>query len=219
MADQYFVYRCETQNGTYKNIGAVTSNSISDTNVVLGQTYYYKIISYSSQYGISTAYSAPVAVTCTDNRIELTKTNTTVSTIAKQTYLGVSIMPEPTISYNGNVLNRNTDYALSYKNNKNAGMATVTVSGRGAYKGSYDISFEIEKMDISKVTFSKTMVVYFAGYPIYECPTMRYNGMTLLENTDFTVTYTNNTGKGIGYANITGTGNFTGTVTRIINIK
>ena len=40
-------------------------------------------------------------------------------------------------------LKQGTDYAVSYKNNKNIGKATVTIKGKGKYEGSIKKTFQI----------------------------------------------------------------------------
>ena len=42
-------------------------------------------------------------------------------------------------------LKASTDYTVSYKNNTNAGKATVTITGKGKYNGSVTKTFTIQK--------------------------------------------------------------------------
>jgi len=67
-----------------------------------------------------------------------------ISTIATQTYTGKAIQPAPTVTYNGKTLKKGTDYTLSYSNNVNAGIATVTVTGIGYYSGKKTATFTIK---------------------------------------------------------------------------
>ncbi|MCI8993183.1 MAG: hypothetical protein HFG80_10775 [Eubacterium sp.] len=53
----------------------------------------------------------------------------------------------------------NNDYTLSYSNNKNAGTATVRITGTGEYAGTCDVTFRIRPKDISSQT-DATMEVY-----------------------------------------------------------
>ncbi len=60
----------------------------------------------------------------------------TVGSIAAVTYNGKAQTPEPTLTAsNGVTLRKGVDYTLSYSNNVNAGTATCTVTGIGAYAG------------------------------------------------------------------------------------
>lgn len=47
-ADGYMLYRSEKKDGDYKEIGRVTTLSYRDTAVVLGRSYYYKVIPFVS---------------------------------------------------------------------------------------------------------------------------------------------------------------------------
>ena len=77
-----------------------------------------------------------------------------VSAIKNQPYNGTPLFPPLTIRYSGKTLTKDVDYTVSYKNNKNAGTATVTVKGIGIYSGSKKIEFKINPAKISDATFS-----------------------------------------------------------------
>lgn len=53
------------------------------------------------------------------------------------TYSGSNITPSVTVKYGDKVLKNGTDYTVSYPAAKNTGDYTVSVSGKGAYAGSY----------------------------------------------------------------------------------
>ena len=69
----------------------------------------------------------------------------TVSGIASKTYTGAAIEQEPIVIINEKTLINGTDYSLSYKNNKNAGKATVIITGIGSYTGTVSKTFTISK--------------------------------------------------------------------------
>ena len=58
----------------------------------------------------------------------------TAAAIDKQEYTGSAIKPSVKVSYNGKTLTQNTDYKLTYSNNKNVGKAQVTITGINSYK-------------------------------------------------------------------------------------
>lgn len=60
-------------------------------------------------------------------------------------YDGTSKTPDVTVTLNGTALSLNIDYIVSYNNNTNIGMATVTVTGIGNYMGTVAKNFEIYK--------------------------------------------------------------------------
>lgn len=62
-------------------------------------------------------------------------------------YNGKEQTPEVVVTYNGKTLVGDIDYTVAYKNNVNAGTATVTVTGKRAYQGTTSMDFEIQKAD------------------------------------------------------------------------
>jgi len=70
--------------------------------------------------------------------------NCEITSVADQIYTGKKLQPEVNVTCNGNTLKIDTDYRLSYKNNKNVGKATITISGKGAYTGQQTVTFLIQ---------------------------------------------------------------------------
>ena len=68
-----------------------------------------------------------------------------ISPIKAVVYKAAYHKPNPVVTYDGRQLVKGTDYTVSYKNNKNAGKATVTVTGTGEYAGSKSATFTIKK--------------------------------------------------------------------------
>lgn len=127
------------------------------------------------------------------------------------TYTGSEIKPEVTISG----ITENTDYQLSYKNNKDVGTGTVVIKGIGEYAGSVSKQFTIETRDISDdtVTIAKEKYQY-TGEAIEPEPTIgNLNGKT-----DYEVSYEDNTELGMAKIVITGKGNCTGKITQMFEI-
>lgn len=66
-------------------------------------------------------------------------------------YVKGGSMPKPVVKFDGKRLTEGTDYTLSYKNHGTAGnFATVTVRGKGNFKGSAVKSYRVDARDISK---------------------------------------------------------------------
>ena len=63
--------------------------------------------------------------------------------INDQVYTGKEIKPKLTVIVNGERLVLNTDYAVTYSNNRDVGKATVTIIGIGNYTGTNTASFTI----------------------------------------------------------------------------
>ena len=64
---------------------------------------------------------------------------------AGATYTGAAQKPAPSVKIRGTQLKNGTDYTVSWKNNVNAGKASLTVTGKGSYHGSKTVSFTIAK--------------------------------------------------------------------------
>ena len=54
------------------------------------------------------------------------------------------------VTLNGKKLKAGADNKVSYKNNKKPGKATVTVTGKGNYRGSVKAAFTIKKVKSTK---------------------------------------------------------------------
>ncbi len=77
----------------------------------------------------------------TADKVDIRKAS--VAAIKAQTFTGKLISPAVKVTYNGKTLVKNTDYIVTYKNNKNIGTATVTITGTGSYEGSLSRNFVI----------------------------------------------------------------------------
>ena len=67
------------------------------------------------------------------------------------TYTGEAFTPSVTVKDGDKILVKDTDYEVAYKNNINAGTATVTVTGKGNYAGSVEKTFIINKASLSEM--------------------------------------------------------------------
>lgn len=69
----------------------------------------------------------------------------TVADIADVTYSGKLKIPSVKVKQSGTTLTKNTDYTVSYSNNRNAGTATVKITGKRNYSGTITKTFKINK--------------------------------------------------------------------------
>ncbi len=67
----------------------------------------------------------------------------TVTGVANKVYTGKALTQKPVVKLNGKTLVSGTDFKLTYKNNKNVGTATVTITGKGVYGASINKTFRI----------------------------------------------------------------------------
>ena len=138
------------------------------------------------------------------------------------TYKGTAIKPEPTLKISGRKLVKGTDYTVSYKNNINCGelTATVTLTGKGNYKGTTTRQFNIRQNDISDNRATIPSLNYdYKGSAVKPTPTLKINGIKLTAGTDYTVSYSGNKKPGTGTVTLTGKGNFKGQTSRTFNIN
>ena len=142
-----------------------------------------------------------------------------ISNIADQTYTGSLIAPNITVSCNDVELVKNTDYTVSYSNNKNVGIATISITGIGDYTGTITKNFNIVARGISDTTIGSIPNQTYTGNSISALPVITYNGATLTKGTDYTLTYSNNVNVGTGTVTITGKGNFKGTTSKTFSIS
>lgn len=140
--------------------------------------------------------------------------------------------PEPTITNNaGETLVKDTHYYLEYKNNVNAGEATVIISGTGHYSGQLERTFTIAPRDVNDavITYADPAAVVYNGLAQEALPTTfnaNYGAKQedLVLDKDYTITaWTKNVNAtendGNATATITGQGNYTGTRTLTLDIE
>ncbi len=130
------------------------------------------------------------------------------------TYTGYAITPDVVVTMNGRVLNRGTDYTVSYANNINVGTASMTVTGLGSYSGSRTINFTIEAKNIENCLTTEVKDYQYNGstYTPVITVTDSSTGKTLIAGTDYTITYSNNTNPGTAQITVTALSkNYTGT--------
>ncbi len=132
--------------------------------------------------------------------------------IPKQTYTGSAICPEVSLTFNGVALEEDKDYTLSFKDNVNAGTATVTVTGQGHFTGSVDKTFTIGPADISGASLDAIPPQAYTGSAIHPAITLTFNGVALEEDKDYTLSFKNNVNAGTATVTITGEGNFKGSI-------
>lgn len=142
-------------------------------------------------------------------------------TVKDQTYTGKALKPALTVKYGKAKLVKGTDYTVSYKNNKGAGTATVTLTGKGDYTGTRKVTFIIKPAKLSKCTFGALKDTVYSGAAKKPAVTVKFGATKLKKGTDYTVAYRNNTEVGTATVTLTGKGNFTGTkkLTFAINPK
>ncbi len=155
---------------TYTGVAAVP-----EPEVMVGDTKLVKDVDYYLEYkdndkvGTATitvvgkgAYTGTSSITFTITEATSTPTpgttptsgvtdlvQATISAIPDQPYTGKAIEPKPEVKLGEKVLEEGTDYTLTYKDNVVPGIATITVTGTGAYTGTKETSFRVTFADVS----------------------------------------------------------------------
>ena len=135
-------------------------------------------------------YTGTVEKEFTIKKPSIAKATVTLST-TKYTYNGKAKKPAVTVKLGKTTLKKNTDYTVSYKNNKNIGKATVTIKGKGKYTGSLSKTYTINAKNGTTFTYgaykykvTSTSAVAFTGVKSakttkVEIPkTVKYGGAT-----------------------------------------
>lgn len=119
--------------------------------------------------------------------------------IDAQTYTGKAIQPKVEVYDGDTLLTLGTDYTIKYKNNTKAAdttdlkkAPTVTVTGKGNYKGADTATFVIKPQSIAEeeasVIIPDMYLSYNNGKKLTVVPTVTWNGKKLKNNTEFKVT-------------------------------
>lgn len=137
----------------------------------------------------------------------------TIAPVSDQAYTGANITPDPVITYDNQILTKDTDYTISYSNNKEIGTATIKITGKGDFLGTQTTTFKIipknitslktKKRGLNYITLSWSKDTSVSGYQIYRStsPNGTYKKVkTISKNT--TTSYKNtklNAGQGYYY--------------------
>ncbi|MCB6992620.1 hypothetical protein LI177_03850, partial [bacterium 210820-DFI.6.37] len=145
--------------------------------------------------------------------------NVKVSDVDAQNYTGEAIKPTVTVTDGNNTLTEGKDYTVSYQNNTNAGTGIILITGIGGYSGTKKVTFTINKKDASGFAVSAIAAQTYTGKAFTPAVTVKDGETTLVKDTDYTVSYKNNTNAGTATVTVTGTGNYTGTKKATFTIK
>lgn len=111
-------------------------------------------------------------------------------------YTGTALQPVPTVALCGTKLKMGTHYTVSYTKNTSVGTSTVTVKGKGGFKGSRKVSFAIA-YDIEDATLTLPKSSYeYTGEAIAPAPIVTCADVTLVAGKHYTVSYSKNTDAG-----------------------
>ena len=137
-------------------------------------------------------------------------------------YTGDAIEPlEKVYDINGNLLTKDKDYTVYYRNNIEIGTAVIGAIGIGNYAGSVETTFEIAGISIenAQITLSGFPYIYDGTAKRPEA-TVTLNGKTLVNGRDYEVVYENNinAGENTAIARINGKGAYVGITEKTFTI-
>lgn len=205
--------------------------TVKDGDEVLTAGTYYKI-SYANSKEVGTAtititgkmergYVGTKEITFKINPRSIEK-DFTYNKLAGVTYSGTAFEPSITAKDNSNShkLVVGTECKVEYKNNINAGTASVIITGIGNYTGSKTLQFNIyqKSLNASNITISKLNNKTYTGKEITQPIKVKCNDTVLKEGTDYKVTYENNKNVGTATVKIEGIGNCKSTKTLKFNV-
>ncbi|MBE6804575.1 MAG: hypothetical protein E7528_06740 [Ruminococcaceae bacterium] len=135
-------------------------------------------------------------------------------------YTGKEICPSVIVGIGAMNLVQERDYILVYSDNIEVGKGLVKVVFIGNFEGIPEMgtSFTITKRDASTLTVEYVVDNEYSGEEIKPKVVVKYGDKTLVEGTDYTITYNNGTNAGSMFFTIKGIGNYTGSVDCYYNI-
>ena len=139
-----------------------------------------------------------------------------INDIKDQKYTSEKIEPEIKITNGDTILEKGTDYTVSYINNINVGQADALITGIGNYEGTVTKTFNIietsEQVDISKLTLKDIPEQTYIGIAIEPDVEILDKTKKLLKNVDYKLQYQNNINVGTASLIIKGIGNYNGEI-------
>ncbi len=176
----------------------------------------FAVSSYTKSSGSSAGFNYPI-LTESGFGIDISKCSASLS-YSSYGYDGNAKRPTVTVKSGGMTLKQDKDYTVTYSNNVKPGTATVTIKGKGEYRGTLKKTYHIGEV-MSKITIPYASYTY-TGSAITPTVTVKdSSGRKLTKGTDYTVKYSSNTQLGTAKITIIGKGRYGGTRTKTFVVK
>lgn len=143
----------------------------------------------------------------------------TIKKIPNQPYTGFEIEPDLNVTMKNTPLVKDTDYTVTYTDNKDIGKATAILTGIGEYTGTKKVTFNIVGTSLKKAVISGIKDKVYDGSEHTLPITVTLNGTRLYEKDDYEVTYVNNLTVGKATISIRGVKAYSGTIKKTFKIK
>ena len=128
-----------TRGGEYAKVNAGTYTAVASLNDTKNYVW--------DDNGSTTARNLRWEITSLD-LTDKSQGTITVDPVSSKVYTGNQITPVPVVKFNGTSLTNGSDFTLTYENNINVGTATITITGKGNYKGTLTTTFQITKANM-----------------------------------------------------------------------
>ncbi len=190
-----------------------------------GLTFY----AYDAPYDASAATNAALPTWCNTNGfaykqlVDISGITAVIDT-GTYTYDGTAHTPSITVKNGDTTLVQDSDYQVVYDNATSAGTVSGMIYGKGVYSAySKSFTYTIGIVDLSAASVVSLADETYTGTALTPLPvvTCMLNDLEtiLVKDTDYTVSYSDNTNAGTATVTITGKGNFSGTKTATFTIK
>lgn len=149
---------------------------------------------------------------------DITESDVVMEGFAESIPYAGTITQDITLTWGTTTLKEGTDYTIACTASDKSGIYTLKVTGKGNYTGTITKDFEVEYTDLSMAEIGNISSTYtYNGKAITPKPIVQLGLDTLVEGTDYTVSYNRNTdatanGK-YAEVTITGKGQYVGSVT------
>ena len=150
----------------------------------------------------SGGYSKSAEITITVTPISLEDAEVTVQ---NPTYNGKEQGPEVTVTLDGKTLRKDNDYNMEVTKQINAGSYQRTINGGGNYTGTKTVEWKILPKTVENPTIEVSSVTY-NGQAQTPSVTVK-DGATIIPDTQYTVSYRNNTNAGTATVTVVSTSN------------
>ena len=166
---------------------SINTSSFSDANVGNNKTVTVDLTLLSNDK-TKNYYFTGTTPTTSANIIAAALPKTATLEYSTTEYTGEEMKPSVTID--GLILG--TDFSVEYADNTNAGTATVIITGIGNYDGTDERKFTITAKSINP-SVDEIADQEYTGEEIEPSVVVKNGTSTLVENTDYEVSYSNNT--------------------------
>lgn len=190
------------ENNTAEGIGKMTITAVEGGGYVGEKTFAFVI-------GENLPDMANAEITYDETAVEWT---------------GSAITKDVSVSYNGMALQEGVDYVLSFSNNTNIGTtAAIDIRGLGFYQNAQTAYFSIVRRSMTaenRIQVEGLSDMTYTGSALTPEFTVTDTelDMQLQSGTHFTYQFSNNTNAGPATLNLTGSGNYSGTLSFTFNI-